>query len=280
MIKLTDCRSVEEAFNQAGLWWYAQELGLITSDLHNITSHKAIVRSDDHKKVLGIVGKGYQIIQNHEAFSIMDVLSQRHRAVFKYCGIIDEGRKVVLQAKVGNAFDVRPGDSHEKFITAVNSFDGSSSVRIYFSAVRLFCMNQLNLSWRKRELSVSVKHTGNAESHIKEAFQIFNISNDYFSNYKEKASYLCRKIVNKNMVERFLDQVIGEAEFTRKKNQRERVEQLFVYGKGNGRGTAYDLVNGLTEWVDHERSKDNLDSRLLGSGAALKSMAFDTALAL
>lgn len=68
-----------------------------------------------------------------------------------------------------------------------------------------------------------------------------------------------------------------------------KVQSLFD-GQGRGaeldsaKGTAWGLLNAVTEYVDHERrarSDDHrTDSALFGSGALIKQRALDTALAL
>lgn len=277
--KLSDCRTIGQVFEKADLAWLAESVPIMTADGKAIDTHKA-VRREDTGHILGIVGSKYNIIQHSQAFGVLDVLANRYRAVYKTAGLIDNGRRVVIQAKVGNAFDVTPDDTHEKYLTVVNSFDGSMAVRIYFTALRLRCMNQLHASYRNRELSVSIKHTPNADAQIREALRVFTLSGDYFSEYRQKAQYLAQKAVDKAMVRRFLDDVIGEADSTRKQNQRDKVEELFVSGRGNNGRSAYDLLNGLTEYVDHYRNADDDNAMLFGSGAALKAKAFETALSL
>jgi phage/plasmid-like protein (TIGR03299 family) len=277
--QLSDCHTLESVFEKAGLLWLAEPVPIMTADGKAIESHKAI-RREDTGDVLGIVGRKYHIIQHSEAFAVLDVIANKYRAIYRTAGMIDNGRRVVIQAKLGNAFDVRPGDTHEKYLTVVNSFDGGLACKVYFTAVRLFCLNQLHASLRNHESCISIRHTASADDRIREGLRIFNMAGDYYQEYRDLAMKLHRRIVDKAMVRRFLDSVIGEADSTRRQNQRDKVVELFESGRGNQGHTAYDLLNGLTEYVDHYRNDDNVDSMLFGSGAALKEKAFQTALAL
>jgi hypothetical protein len=104
-----------------------------------------------------------------------------------------------------------------------------------------------------------------------------------FDVFQEKSKFLAQKLVDKQMVQRFLDEVIEDTGSTRVKNQREKVQELFESGRGNFGKSAWHLYNGATEFVDHFRSSDSkkrLDSAMFGSGALLKEKAFATALAL
>jgi hypothetical protein len=69
----------------------------------------------------------------------------------------------------------------------------------------------------------------------------------------------------------------------------EKVQSLYE-GKGRGsdmesaRGTAWGLLNAVTEYVDHERrarsSEYRMDSAWFGPGAEIKQKALDAALQL
>jgi len=68
-----------------------------------------------------------------------------------------------------------------------------------------------------------------------------------------------------------------------------RALELFQgHGRGSrlasSQGTAFGLLNAVTEFVDHERRARSTDHRLdsawFGQGAALKQKAMQTALAL
>jgi len=60
-----------------------------------------------------------------------------------------------------------------------------------------------------------------------------------------------------------------------------QLEELFEAGKGSefSRGTLYGAYNAVTEYIDHHRSRDSSDreSAILGSGADLRSRAYDLA---
>ena len=111
---------------------------------------------------------------------------------------------------------------------------------------------------------------------------IFHMSTQAFEVFEEKARYLARKIVDKQMVERFLNEVI-DGSSTRAKNQREWVRELFENGRGNSGKSAWHLYNGAVEFVQYARTSDpekSLDSAMFGTGAALAQKAFEASLVL
>ena len=88
----------------------------------------------------------------------------------------------------------------------------------------------------------------------------------------------CKKEVLKinNDNKSYRKSVFGYVNFT--ESLAKEIENLFQYGKGNSGETAFDLYNGVTEYVDHFRGKDDssrLANSMIGSGAAMKTNAFE-----
>ncbi len=281
-IKLKDVFTADEALRAAHLDWSAEPVGLMTTNGLNVPDHQAIVRNDTNK-VLGIVGNRYEIFQNTQALGICDVFSQEYGASYETAGCLREGRKVFLQLKVGGTDEIRKGDKISRYLTVLNSHDGSSSVRIFACPIRIICQNTLNMALRNIEYGVSVRHTESMDDRLKEAFKAFNLTQAHFVKFKEMAQFLARKQLDRIKVERFINDLMPDTGSTRVDNQRKRVIELYEGGKGNGQGTAWDLMNGATEYVDHFRTSDpekRLESAMLGSGGQLKQRAFELAIAL
>ncbi|MCP4705277.1 MAG: DUF932 domain-containing protein [candidate division Zixibacteria bacterium] len=274
--------SVEAVLEKADLNWTAEPQPLITGAGISVESHKAIVR-DDSNSIIGIVGKGYEPIQNSHAFSFMDTICEKFGAQYEYCYSIDNGSKMIMQAKMTEKFEVRPGDVIQQYITGINSFNGTTPLRAYFTPIRMFCDNQCRASLRAATEAVSIRHTKNALSYVEEAFRVFGMGVEYFEAFQEQAQHLAQKAVDGKMVDKFLRECMGEPDSTRRQNQFDEVTALFEHGKGNNGSSAWDLYNGITEYVDHHRGK-NADSRLAsamtGQGSTLKAKAFSVAMAL
>jgi phage/plasmid-like protein (TIGR03299 family) len=283
LIRLGGLRSAEEALEKAGLAWSVEPVELVTGAGRNVSTHKAICRGDTGQ-ILGVVGEGYVPVQNTTAFAFADVIASRYGATYEFAGIVKNGRRVFLQAKLNESFEARRGDRIDSYITMVTSHDGSSSMRCFLTPIRLFCENQLTRAIRGATTNIALRHTASIEARIQSAFQVFSMSAHAFTLFREKSKYLARKVADKQMVQRFLDEVIGKADDSvRIANQRQKVTQLFQNGRGNFGQSAFELYNAAVEWVDHERGSDaekRMDSAMFGSGALIKEQAFRSALAL
>ncbi len=282
LVKLDGIKSAEEALEKSGLAWSVEQQPLITGSGISVDSHKAILRGDSNK-IIGIVGRNYEPVQNTTAFAFFDVIAEKYGATYEYAGIIKEGRKVFLQAKLGNSFDAAPGDQVDSYITMVNAHDGSASIHAFLTPIRLFCQNQLIRAIKNATTNIRFRHTSSVNDRFKESMQVFKMSTEAFQLFEEKARVLAQKIVDTQMVEKFLKEIVPESGSTRSNNQREKIEHLFESGRGNRGNNAWELYNAAVEYVDHERTKNeekSLESAMFGSGAILKERAFEAAMTL
>lgn len=274
--------TIEEVLETSDMNWIAEQNGLITETGVSVPSHKALTRSDN-KSVLGVVGKGYEPVQNSDAFAFMDTLVDMHKAQYEYLYSIAGGSKVLVQAKVDETFEVRQGDAVQTYITMINSFNGTTPYKVFFTPRRLFCDNQLRAAIREATESISIRHTKNIMINAEEALKLLCQASEYFDIFKQKARALAQKSVDKRLVDAFMNDVMGEAESTRKKRQIEAVTDLFENGKGNNGSSLWDLYNGVTEWVDHHGIKNpekRLSSALVGAGSGKKAKAWNVAMEL
>jgi len=279
-LKNEGLKTIDDVLEHQHLNWDAEQHELITNGGVDVPTHKALVRSDN-RSVLGVVGSGYTPVQNSEAFAFMDALVQEHSASYEYVHSFNGGSRMVVQAHIDNNFEVRKGDRIASYITMVNSFDGTTPFKVYFTPIRMFCTNQLGASWRNKQQSISVRHTVNARERADDAFKVLSSAQKYFDRFQELSRVLAQKSLDKKLVEEFIRQTMGEKDSTRHQNQVTEIMRLTEEGKGNGGGTVWDLYNGVTEYVDHFRIKNDekrLASAMVGSGATLKDKAWTAAL--
>ena len=279
-LQIKNVETIDEVLEQTGMNWIADQQELITAAGINVHSHKAIIR-EDNKSVLGIVGKGYEPVQNSTAFAFMDTLVQDHKATFEYLYEIDGGSKTIVQARIGDSFEVREGDKVQSYLTMINSFNGTTPFTVYFTPIRLWCANQLGGSLKAAQNKVTLRHSKNIMGRAEEAFKILGKANNYFKMFKDKSRELAQKAIDSKMVDNFLKDLMGEPESTRKENQFEDIINHIESGMGNNGSSLWDVYNGVTEWVDHSKIKNDnkrLASALVGSGSKLKEAAWATSL--
>lgn len=255
---------------------------------------KAIVRQDT-REVLGIATDKYKIVQNTEAFSFFDSVVGEGQAIYHSAGALGNGFRIWLLAKLPNDIIINKDDTVQKYLCLTNSHDGKSSLRMYFTPVRVVCQNTLNLSMADAKNGISLRHSGNIKNKIEEARKILGISINYYDQFENIIKKFETFEMQKESLNNYFDKILSindeKETSTRKENQKNNLLCLFEKGKGNQTGNKHSLwkaYNSVTEYVDHYRTVKNLEedasnkisSIWFGSGAKMKEKAYNEALAL
>ena len=176
----------------------------------------------------------------------------------------------------------------------MNTHDGTSALKMFFSPIRVVCNNTLNASLRTVQDSVSIRHHGNISLKISEARDALKIANNYYTDFQKVAENLRLKVLDKRTVENLLEELFvpkkKEIDSTeslkdisqRTQNKIDRVRDLYLNDpKNNLPGmsqTAWGFYNAVSQYYDHEATEIGTDKRmnsiLMGSGVALKQKAF------
>ncbi|TDI96984.1 MAG: DUF932 domain-containing protein [Deltaproteobacteria bacterium] len=282
--------TASEAIIASGLGWKVVEQPILNADGDIIEGYKAIVR-EDTKEVLQVSKDRYVPIQNTDCFKIFDEVTGTGQAKYEVAGSLKGGRIVWILARLPYTFEVAGRDEIRSYLLLSTSHDGSLKLQMFKTPVRVVCWNTLNASLlgMDGEKVLKVKHTQNFRDKVTDAQEILADSKAYFMAFKEQSEVLARKQMNGLAVDSFLDTLLNvqdkkDSEIkTRTRNIQDTIKRLFVSGRGNDvtgvRGSAWALYNGVTEYVDYERTtKGDASNRLysagFGSGKNLKEEAF------
>lgn len=149
-----------DALRLAGLDWEVKQRNIQVCGGAKIENFKANVRSSDGA-VLGVVSDRYQIVQNAEAFSFTDELIGGD-VRYETAGSLQNGKKIWLLARMPVQKIV--GDDVEPYLCFSNTHDGSGSIRVCMTPIRVVCNNTLNLALNSAVRSWSTKHVGGHRS--------------------------------------------------------------------------------------------------------------------
>lgn len=253
-----------------------------------------IVRKDNDT-VLGITTPKYEIIQNVDAFNFFDVVVGEGQAIYHTAGALGKGERIWILAKLPKDIVIGKNDVVEKYLCLTNSHDGKSSLRMYFTPVRVVCQNTLNMSMSDAKNGIALRHTGNIKNKVDEARKILGITINYYNQFEKIVQQMESVPLNVEKAETYFETVLGIDESdeisSRKENQKSDMLSLFEHGKGQDMGNKHSLwkaYNAVTEYVDHyatvknlEEDKSNkLKNIWFGTGAKLKEKAYEEAVAL
>lgn len=268
---------------------------------------RGVFRSDDGA-YLGNVGSVWEPIQNVECFEWCDALLNMIGGGSHYisAGALGNGETVWTLAKVPFDFSVaEEADKHETYLLFTTRHDGKGAAKAKLVVTQVVCNNTLQAALGEAGEEISIRHTKSAKERMDRAVKLMAGTQATISELKAKLTALAdRKLTREKTVD-ILDRLFPkmtdvngkEVETTRRDNVVSGVLQCFESNNQNAfpsvQGTAYNLLNAVTEYTDHLRSargssndgkatvsKDTkrAESAMFTSGAKLKSEALEVIL--
>ena len=191
-----------EALKLAGLGWEVVQEPVYTDNRELIKGYKANVRSSD-RRVLGVVSDRYKVVQNTDAFSFTDELLGKG-VKYETAGSLQEGKKVWLLARLPKEY-VIAGERISSYLVFSNTHDGSGSVKVAVTPVRVVCNNTLNLALETAKRSFSMIHTGNIHDKIQEAKDTLFMAENYMDNLGIEFEQLRRQKMTDAQVKEYIE---------------------------------------------------------------------------
>lgn len=247
-----------EALKLAGLDWKVVQEPVYTEHNEMVKGYKTNVRSSD-RRVLGVVSDRYKVVQNTDAFSFTDELLGKG-VKYETAGSLQEGKKVWLLARLPKEY-VIAGERISSYLVFSNTHDGSGSVKVAVTPVRVVCNNTLNLALETAKRSFSMIHTGNIHDKIQEAKDTLFMAENYMDNLGIEFEQLRRQKMTDAQVKEYIELLLPmEKEPTpiQSKNilkLRRDMEQRYYEAPdlqkvGNN---AYRFINAVSDFATHSR---------------------------
>ena len=246
----------EDALRLAGLDWNVVQEPIYTPCREKIEGFKANVRDTD-RKVLGVVSDRYKVVQNVEAFSFTDELLG-HGVRYETAGSLSGGRRVWLLARLPREYIIA-GERISPYLVFSNTHDGSGSVKVAVTPVRVVCNNTLNLALETAQRSFSMVHTGNISDKITEARDTLFKAESYMDRLGAEFEQLHQQKVTDAEVQKYIELLIpleSNATRTQEKNVNRLREDLAMryydapdlqtVGKN-----AYRFINAVSDFATH-----------------------------
>lgn len=295
-VDVSDANSSIEAMDMAGLSWevQAQVPKYDFEDSIKESPTGQLVIRQDNGKVLGVVGDRYTPVQNQACFQFFDPLvNAEENLEYSRAGALDGGRRVFLVATIDEPIHMGNGDIIDKHILLVNSHDGSTSIGMNLTPIRLWCKNMLNVATSEK-LSFSLNHTTNVGERLDKAKVLLKDAYDYYDSLEEYMRTFRETHLSGEQLQEIMIDIHGngEDEFeelsTKAQNDIDTVLNLFHEGSGiteDIRNTCYAGFNAISEFADHYKTVRNpdrpahearFDSALFGSSKRMKQEGFDS----
>lgn len=245
-----------DALRLAGLDWEVVQEPIYTDSKEKIEGYRVNVRDSD-RKVLGVVSDRYKVVQNVDAFSFTDELLGKG-VRYETAGSLQEGKKVWILARLPREYIIA-GERISPYLVFSNTHDGSGSVKVAITPVRVVCNNTLNLALDTAKRSFSMMHTGNVQDKIQEARDTLFMAEEYMDYLSIEFEQLRRQKVTDGQVREYIEQLLPMDEeptsIQRKNIIRLREDMMRRYcdapdlqkvGKN-----AYRFINAVSDFATH-----------------------------
>jgi phage/plasmid-like protein (TIGR03299 family) len=298
--KLAPQQPIEVWKKNAGMDWQIEQSDVryITSN-HNVgviktfPEQKVLYRSDT-KAPLAVVSKRYQVVQPGEILEFYRDLTDMGGFELETAGVLKEGRKFWALARTGQSATLRGRDEVNGYLLLATACDGTLSTTAQFTSVRVVCNNTLAIALSQGDNAVKVPHRSRFDAAAVK--QQLGVTVSTWDRFVEQMKGLSDVRMDPDGVDGMLRRVFAYASSTGGKqatvvNERAVAAVRSLYnGDGRGallassKGTAWGLVNSVTQYVDFHRQARSDDHRRdaawFGQGAQLKQRAWAEATSL
>ncbi|WP_066731097.1 DUF932 domain-containing protein [Cupriavidus sp. D384] len=299
--QLASNQPLEVWARQAGMNWTIEssEVRFVSGNaglgaIHAFPDQRVLYRSDT-KAPLSVVSSRYQVVQPSEVLEFYRDLTEVGGFALETAGVLKDGKKLWALAKTGQSGLLKGRDKVEGYLLLATACDGTLATTAQFTSVRVVCNNTLQIALGNGTCAVKVPHRSQFDAQAVK--RQLGIAISSWEAFMVRTKALAERKVSDAAAEAFFRRVLtypatnnGDREVA-VVNERaiKAVGQLYA-GRGKGAdlpsaaGTAWGLVNSITEYVDHHRRARSDDHRRdaawFGQGAQLKQKAWDDALKL
>ncbi|HSD38710.1 MAG TPA: DUF932 domain-containing protein [Rhodocyclaceae bacterium] len=267
--------------------YMTESVGALGS-IMTFSDQKVLYRSDT-KAPLSVVSNRYRVVQPREVLEFYRDLTELSGFELETAGVLKEGRKVWALARTGQSAALKGNDKMNGYLLLATACDGTLATTAQFTSIRVVCNNTLAVALANGGQAVKVPHSTSFDAQAVK--QQLGVSISSWEAFIYRMRTLSERKVKSHEAMNFFLRVFTDPESTATGLTNERaikaVQSLYD-GQGKGaelssaKGTAWGLLNSVTEYVDHQRrarSQDyRLDSAWFGQGAVIKRNALDEAL--
>lgn len=249
-------------------------------------------RREDNGRILGHVTDRYGVIQNIDAFSLLDPFSEAG-GIIEHAGMDSAGMVFMVMRMPSQAFGFG-GDDFDLYVCAMNSFNGNFPLAVFVTPLRVYCQNMFRKMINGNDNILRIKHGTFANDRIESAKDATKLLLGYevdFVNQLDEMATLGRSPHEvEEWIAKLFPKVPVDDAHPRAVSSNAKVDQMreiflnnFYYAEDNLNytGTKLGLVNAYYDWLSHglpsrqrtgyeERRFDNL---MLGRAVDTKLIA-------
>ncbi len=247
-----------------------------------------VLYRSDTEQPLSVVSSDYKVVQPGQVLDFFDKLAKVGGFRLETAGALRGGSKIWGLARVDDGAPIIGNDIVRPYVLLATSYDGSLATTARLTSVRVVCNNTLSRAYSADSKGV-VKVRHDTQFDPDKVRLDLGIFSGQWEKFQIEMRRLAAEKIDQDFAEAFLTTLLalkskpradGTLPDVRQSRGYVRMMALFngaARGHEMVRGTAWGLVNAVTEWVDHERGRTTdtrLDAAWFGAGNDLKTTAF------
>jgi len=286
-IDISKANSVQEAIELSKLNFKVNTVPLFAhfnDDDYNrnipINTHKATYR-EDSKDIFAVVGKRYEVVQNSEFFDFVQQLTDERDINWETAGYFGNGETVFISLKLPEKIRLAkyPTDVIDNYLLIYSSHDGSGSIKIVLTPVRLVCKNSLNAALSSKNVW-TLKHTKNVRAKIELIKRLFINIEEELTQFVTKMNEYSNVSITESHIDKLIHKIVlNKTEYnidkngtlyltkditSRKENLIYNIKKSIYSGVGQDNinvQTLYGVFNGITTYVQNHKTFKNQEEK-------------------
>ena len=209
---------------------------------------------DDTGSLLGVVGRGYTVVQNTDAFEFADHLIGEGLQ-YEYVGSHKGGKRVWLLAKMPERTILH--DAYAPYLLFANGHDGKTAINVCMTPMRVACWNTMNLALTNAKQRWSFSHTTNVISRLAQARKTLALASTYLTALEAKVEKLAAIKLDRTQEATLIKRLFPEkVSAVAQRNNEARIARFqSCYAAAdldNVRGTAYGFLAAVSDYTSHK----------------------------
>lgn len=214
----------------------------------------------DNGDFIGVVSPNYEIYQNEDAFDFVDQVPEIQ---FEKAGETHGGLVYII----GKLPDVTVlNDTFTPYVIFQTSHNGLFNLKATITPLRIVCQNQFAMSFKSMSNTVKIRHSRMLSHKIQQAQALISKTAVYMNEFHNTAEELAALRIGEFDARKVIDRFFGVTkEMTERQiNSVNRKKEEFVrcYNADDNidfKGTAWGMVNALTDFNTHQERKKTLN---------------------